>query len=72
MRNTPNFRGYRPLLSGNNNPENAGDMHESFGFGWEGLSGEENGEKRSNDGVMAGANIWPMEVPKFREALLSY
>jgi isopenicillin N synthase-like dioxygenase len=72
MQNTPNFKGYTPLLRGNINPVSAGDMHESFRFCWEGLSGEEYVEKQSNDRVMAGANIWPVEVPKFREALLSY
>lgn len=72
IRNTPNFKGYSSLLSSNNNPDNAGDMHEGFEFGWEELAPKENDEKRVNDGAMAGANVWPAEVPKFREDVLTY
>jgi isopenicillin N synthase-like dioxygenase len=72
VRNTPNFKGYTPLLSSNNDPENAGDMHESFDFGWEELMPKENDEKRANDGAMAGANMWPTEFLGFREDVLTY
>ncbi|KXN82847.1 hypothetical protein AN958_02121 [Leucoagaricus sp. SymC.cos] len=69
---TPNFKGYSPLLSGNNDPYGAGDMQEGFEFGWEALEGTS--EARYEDGVMAGANVWPPEdsVPLFREAALRY
>ncbi|KAF5360410.1 hypothetical protein D9756_004930 [Leucocoprinus leucothites] len=69
---TPNFKGYSPLLSGNNDPYGAGDMQEGFEFGWEAI--DRTSEARSEDGVMAGANVWPSEedVPGFREAALHY
>lgn len=47
-------------------------MQEGFEFGWEPLEGMS--EARSEDGVMAGANVWPPEgdVPGFRKAALHY
>lgn len=48
-------------------------MHEGFEIGWEPL-GAASGvldDNRSNDGSMAGANVWP-DVPGFRESLLRY
>lgn len=69
---TPNFKGYNPILSSNNNPENAGDMHEGFEFGWEELVPKADDEKRANDGVMAGGNVWPKDLPSFRQAVLTY
>jgi isopenicillin N synthase-like dioxygenase len=71
MRKTPNFKGYSPLFSGNNDPENDGDLQEGFEFGWEALhSGHTYGSKPT--GVMAGDNVWPPELPEFREAVLEY
>ncbi|KAI0072208.1 Clavaminate synthase-like protein [Panus rudis PR-1116 ss-1] len=72
IRKTPNYKGYTALLSSNNDPENAGDMHEGFEFGWEEMVPKENDEKRANDGAMAGANVWPQDVPGFREKVLAY
>ncbi|KAK7689938.1 hypothetical protein QCA50_006578 [Cerrena zonata] len=72
IRKTPNFKGYAPLLSSNNNPENAGDMHEGFEFGWEQMIPKVVDEKRPEDGAMAGANVWPQDVPGFRESVLGY
>jgi len=76
---TPNFKGYSPLLSGNNDPNNNGDLQEGFEFGWEKFSNEEDaegerldGDKEHHDGVMAGANVWPKELPEFRRAALRY
>lgn len=69
---SPNFKGYSPLLSGNNDPNNKGDLQEGFEFGWEDpqLSVDEG---RDVDGVMAGANAWPHEdLPSFRPASLAY
>ncbi|KAG6900317.1 hypothetical protein C0993_012749 [Termitomyces sp. T159_Od127] len=68
---TPNFKGYSPLLSGNNNPDNAGDLQEGFEFGWEPINPvtHENDEK---SGAMAGANVWPSELPELREKVLNY
>ncbi|KAL0960562.1 hypothetical protein HGRIS_005599 [Hohenbuehelia grisea] len=68
---TPNFKGYSPLLSGNNDPNNAGDLQEGFEFGWEELQSKED-SVHSEDGAMAGANVWPSELPSFRIAALRY
>jgi len=74
---TPNFKGYSPLLSGNNNPNGAGDLQEGFEFGWEDPTSslQTIGEPDSAiSGVMAGANVWPSEldVPGFRDSALQY
>ena len=49
-----------------------GDMHEGFEFGWEEMVPKEHDEKRANDGVMAGANAWPKDLPGFRTDVLTY
>ncbi|THG99102.1 hypothetical protein EW026_g3196 [Hermanssonia centrifuga] len=69
---TPNFKGYNSVLSSVNDPDSDGDMHEGFEFGWEELVPKVNDEKRANDGVMAGANIWPTDPVDFRKAVLTY
>ncbi|KAL0577117.1 hypothetical protein V5O48_004870 [Marasmius crinis-equi] len=63
---TPNFKGYSPLLSGNNDPNGKGDLQEGFEFGWEALDDKGGGNARQEDGVLAGANVWPPELPAFR------
>lgn len=63
------------MLSGNNNPYGAGDLHEGFEFGWEAPpTAEHITPEKDVEGVMAGANVWPSEeeVPCFREAALRY
>lgn len=72
IRNSPSFKGYQPLLSSNNNPENLGDMHEGYEMGWEELDPGSNDSNKSGDGAMAGANVWPSQLPEFREAVLKY
>ena len=59
------------MLSGNNDPDGAGDLQEGFEFGWEPL---EQTEVVQESGVMAGANVWPAqsEVKEFREHALKY
>ena len=71
-RKTPNFKGYSPLLSGNNNPEGAGDLQEGFEFGWEDFI--KDNDSGDSSGVMAGANVWPSEehVSGFRQSVLDY
>ncbi len=74
---TPNFKGYSPLLSGNNNPNGAGDLQEGFEFGWEDPISHSQLNSKSDavtSGVMAGANVWPSEsdVPGFRDSVLQY
>ncbi|THH06143.1 hypothetical protein EW145_g4288 [Phellinidium pouzarii] len=65
-RKSPNFKGYGGLLSGNNDPENRGDLHEGFDIGPE-------NSHSSKKSAMSGANVWPTAVaPNFRERVLSY
>lgn len=47
-------------------------MHEGYEVGWEELDPKSGDSKRVNDGAMAGLNVWPDELPYFREALLKY
>src|SRR5258707_6631392 len=56
---TSNFKGYNAVLSSNNNPDGAGDMHEGFEFGWEVLDDAPGSldAYHLNDGAMAGANV---------------
>ncbi|KAJ7599888.1 hypothetical protein C8J56DRAFT_909046 [Mycena floridula] len=68
---TPNFMGYSPLLSGNNDPNNNGDLQEGFEFGWEDLRSSQSSSSNA-DSVMAGRNVWPEELPDFRSAALQY
>jgi isopenicillin N synthase-like dioxygenase len=68
----PDFKGYSPLLSGNNNPDNAGDHQEGFEFGYELLESTSNVNQECNDGPMSAANVWPSVLPDFREAALKY
>ncbi|KIN99741.1 hypothetical protein M404DRAFT_782075 [Pisolithus tinctorius Marx 270] len=67
-----NFKGYAPVLDSNIDPANRGDLHEGFEIGWEEILPKENDEKRANDGAMSGANVWPLEPTRFREACLTY
>ncbi|OJT13003.1 hypothetical protein TRAPUB_10480 [Trametes pubescens] len=72
IRKASNFKGYNAILTSNNDPLNRGDLHEGFEFGWEELDPRAADDKRANDGAMAGANVWPSELPGFRESVLSY
>ena len=72
IRKSSGFKGYQPLLSSNNDPGNLGDMHEGYEVGWEELDAKSGGPKGSNDGAMAGANVWPDRLPDFRETILEY
>lgn len=47
-------------------------MHEGYEVGWEEINPKPDDSRETNDGVMAGANIWPDELPEFREAVLKY
>ncbi|OBZ71478.1 hypothetical protein A0H81_08490 [Grifola frondosa] len=72
IRKTSNFKGFNPILSSNNDPGNDGDFHEGFEFGWEEFNAKDHDDKRANDDVMAGANVWPADLPNFREPVLKY
>ncbi|KAJ2933822.1 hypothetical protein H1R20_g3278, partial [Candolleomyces eurysporus] len=62
----PNYKGYSPLLGGNNDPE-------GFEFGWEDSDTSAKSHDESTQGDMAGANVWPSEdlVSGFRNAALT-
>ncbi|KAI6042658.1 hypothetical protein EDC04DRAFT_908757 [Pisolithus marmoratus] len=62
-----NFKGYTALLAENANLNNKGDLHEAFDFGW-----ESDETAYSSDGAMVGRNVWPNDLPGFREDLLAY
>jgi hypothetical protein len=47
-------------------------MHEGFEFGWEALDGGSVSKCNDHDVEMAGANVWPKDMPDFREAALKY
>ncbi|KAJ2919150.1 hypothetical protein MD484_g1261, partial [Candolleomyces efflorescens] len=70
----PNFKGYSPLLSGNNDPYGKGDLQEGFEFGWEDMDTSSKGHDDTTQGAMAGANVWPSEdsVSGFRSSALTY
>ncbi|KAJ7268053.1 hypothetical protein C8J57DRAFT_354178 [Mycena rebaudengoi] len=69
---TANFKGYSAVLSGNNDPSNAGDLQEGFEFGFEEIEPDKAPRTPEADGVMAGANVWPSQLPEFRTAALEY
>ncbi|KAH8822596.1 hypothetical protein DL96DRAFT_1618403 [Flagelloscypha sp. PMI_526] len=64
---SPNFKGYSPLLSGNNDPNNDGDLQEGFEFGYEPVV-----DSGVADNGFMGANVWPESLPSFRVKALSY
>ena len=68
---SPNFKGYTALLGENANPENRGDLHEGFDFGWE-EKDSGGGIVREGDGAMKGSNVWPEGLDGFRENVLEY
>ncbi|KAK6995766.1 hypothetical protein R3P38DRAFT_3223208 [Favolaschia claudopus] len=67
---TPNLMGYSPILSGNNDPNGAGDFQEGFEFKFEALANAV--KPQDEEGILAGANPWPKELPEFRPAALQY
>ena len=82
---SPNFKGYTALLGENTDSTGLGDLHEGFDLGWEPrhhssatTTSNDEGDKHEsrstprNDGVMTGANVWPDNLPGFREAVLDY
>ncbi|KAI5981507.1 hypothetical protein EDC04DRAFT_2874881 [Pisolithus marmoratus] len=66
IRASPNFKGYTALLGENVNANNKGDLHEAFDLGWE------SDGTSSSDGPMVGRNVWPDNLPGFREDVLAY
>ncbi|KAJ7162866.1 Clavaminate synthase-like protein [Mycena filopes] len=69
---TLNFKGYSPVLSGNNDPNGAGDLQEGFEFGFEPVVPDSRQATAGTGDIMAGANIWLSQLPEFRTAALEY
>ncbi|KIM52314.1 hypothetical protein SCLCIDRAFT_141439 [Scleroderma citrinum Foug A] len=66
---TPNFKGYTALLGEKTNPASKGDLHEGFDIGWEPVCGA---EIFADGPSMYGSNVWPENLPGFREDVLAY
>jgi len=66
---SPNMRGYTPMLGENTHEDNAGDLHEGFDLALE--LGADDPDVRA--GVFGyGPNQWPQDLPGFQDALLAY
>lgn len=76
IHNVPNYKGYTALLAENTDPENRGDLHEGFDIGWEDTSGanaDPSAQSRNDgSGAMQGGNVWPADLPGFKEPVLEY
>jgi len=72
---TSNFKGYTALLHENVNPSGLGDLHEGFDIGWEPefpSDDDAHNAEKITDEAMSGTNVWPSNVPGFKEAVLAY
>ncbi|PFH49506.1 hypothetical protein AMATHDRAFT_147566 [Amanita thiersii Skay4041] len=69
---TGNLKGYAPLLSVNSDSEGAGDLHEGLQLGWEEIDQSMASRDKDINGTMTGTNVWPKEIPNFRETVLTY
>ncbi|KAF5382511.1 hypothetical protein D9615_003067 [Tricholomella constricta] len=70
---TSNFKGYTALLQENVNPAGQGDLHEGFDIGWEAeLPSDAPVFTKTTSGAMSGTNVWPSNLPGFKEAVLAY
>jgi len=79
IRKSSSFKGYNALMSGNEDPEGRGDLHEGFNIGWEALEGHNSQAKVTawydRSITMGGANVWPEggeDMKEFRSAMLEY
>lgn len=50
----------------NTNPTGLGDLHEAFDIGWEVPS------SGINEAAMDGVNVWPPDIPEFKDILTDY
>lgn len=67
--NSPNMRGYTPLLGENTDPTARGDLHEGFDLALD-LDTNDADVLRGVFGY--GPNQWPSDVPAMRKALVDY
>lgn len=56
----------------NTDPNNRGDLHEGFDIGWEPEEGSQSSAAVRDDGAMAGENVWPEGMPRFKASVLAY
>ena len=70
-----NYKGYTALLGENTDSTGHGDLHEGFDIGWEPKVNNATVVESSpppKDGAMAGENVWPSDLPGFKETTLEY
>ncbi|TFK63133.1 Clavaminate synthase-like protein [Pluteus cervinus] len=78
VHNSPNFKGYTAILGENTDPTGNGDLHEAFDIGWEENPGSDNSrsegakQTKATTNAMEGENIWPKDLPEFKEPVLTY
>ncbi|KIM42980.1 hypothetical protein M413DRAFT_443797 [Hebeloma cylindrosporum] len=76
IRKTPNYKGYTALLGENTDSTGRGDLHEGFDIGWEDVEVDSatviDGSSLPRDGAMVGQNVWPADLPGFKEKTLEY
>lgn len=51
--------------------EGQGDLHEGFDLGWE-QENSSDSKLMGDDEPMSGSNVWPDELPGFKESVLAY
>ncbi|KAI6120044.1 hypothetical protein EV401DRAFT_1860525, partial [Pisolithus croceorrhizus] len=66
------YRGFEPLLDSNIDPANRGDLYEGFVIGWEELVPKDVDEEKADKSALVFPNLWPSELPGFREAFIDY
>ncbi|KAI6107147.1 hypothetical protein EDD16DRAFT_1704233 [Pisolithus croceorrhizus] len=66
------YRGFEPLLDSNINAANRGDLYEGFVIGWEDLVPKDVDEEKADKSTLVFPNLWPSELPGFRETFINY
>lgn len=64
-RQSPGYKGYTPLLNQNTDPQNRGDLLESFNIG------PEQSNSVESSGLLD-PNPWPAEIDGFKEEYIGY
>ncbi|TFK40456.1 hypothetical protein BDQ12DRAFT_679443 [Crucibulum laeve] len=67
-----NYKGYTALLGENTNSEGQGDLHEGFDIGWEPQEASVEENAPIDNSPMNGGNVWPKDLPGFKEPVLAY
>ncbi|KII91030.1 hypothetical protein PLICRDRAFT_39627 [Plicaturopsis crispa FD-325 SS-3] len=69
VKKTGSMMGYNGVLTSKNDPDSDGDLQEGFEFGYE---DPDTSDMNTEQQTKFGQNVWPSEVPHFRDALLKY